>query len=76
VVPGSALHGLALTGSLGAAVERLRRQACNLREIAAWPGFDRERAMRLLNGLYLHAALMVIRTHPAAIDGAAPKMGG
>ena len=39
-----------------------------LREIATWPGFDRERAMRMLNGLYLHAALMVSRTHPAAIN--------
>lgn len=68
VAPGSALHRLGLSGSLEAAVQRLRQQACNLREIAAWPGFDRARAMRLLNGLYLHAALMVSRTHPAAIS--------
>ena len=31
-------------------------------------GFDRGRAMRMLNGLYLHAALIVSRTHPAAFD--------
>lgn len=68
VAPGSALHRLSLSGSLEAAVQQLRQQPCNLREIASWPGFDRERAMRLLNGLYLHAALMVSRTHPAAIN--------
>ena len=67
VAPGSALHPLGLNGSLATAVQRLRRQAFNLREIASWPGFDRERAMRLLNGLYLHAALIVSRSHPAAI---------
>jgi hypothetical protein len=68
VAPASTLQRLGLSGSLGAAVEGLRRQAFNLRQIASWPGFDRARAMRLLNGLYLHAALMVIRVHPAAID--------
>ena len=67
VAPGTELHLLDLAGTLGAAVERLRREFCNLREIAAWPGFDDERAARLLNGLYLHASLMVSRTHPAAI---------
>jgi hypothetical protein len=41
-----------------------------LREIAAWPGFDPDRAQRLLNGLYLQAALMISRTHPGAIQGA------
>ncbi|MBX3638850.1 MAG: hypothetical protein KF683_26035 [Rubrivivax sp.] len=68
VAPGAALAGLDLVGSLAAAVQRLRHQTANLREIATWPGFDRERAMRMLNGLYLHAALMVSRTHPAAIN--------
>ena len=67
VAPGTALHRLGLAGTLAAAVERLQREFCNLREIAAWPGFDEERAARLLNGLYLHASLMVSRTHPAAI---------
>jgi len=68
VAPGSALHRLGLSGSLEAAVEQLRQRTCNVAEIASWPGFDRERATRLLNGLYLHAALIVSRTHPAAIN--------
>jgi hypothetical protein len=66
ISPGLVLDGLNLSGSLAAAVERLKRQTTNLREIAEWPGFDRERATRLLNGLYLQAGLMVTRTHPAA----------
>ena len=76
VAPGSSLHLLGLAGTLAEAVERLRRQACNVREIAAWPGFDHERATRLLNGLYLHAALMVSRTHPAAINDNHISHGG
>jgi hypothetical protein len=76
VAPGSMLDGLALGGTLAAAVGRLRRQTCGLREIASWPGFDRERAMRLLNGLYLQAALMVSRSHPAAIQGDAARAPG
>jgi len=68
VAPGADLSRLDLGGTLAAAVQRLRRQTTNLREIASWPGFDRERAMRMLNGLYLHAALMVSRTHPAATN--------
>jgi hypothetical protein len=67
VVPSSDLQDLDLAGTLASAVGRLRQQAAPLREIAEWPGFDRERAMRLLNGLYLQAALMISRTHPAAI---------
>jgi hypothetical protein len=67
VVPGTDLHSLDLAGSLGAAVERLARETAALGEIAHWPGFDRERAMRMLNGLYLHSALMISRSHPAAI---------
>ena len=68
VAPGAELQGLELTGTLAAAVARLHRQTTPLREIAAWPGFDRDRAVRLLNALYLQAALMVSRTHPAAIS--------
>ncbi len=66
IAPGLDLERLDLTGSLAAAVLRLRVQACNVREMATWPGFDRERAMRLLNALYLQAGLIVSRTHPAA----------
>jgi hypothetical protein len=66
IAPGTDLTALDLTGSLGAAVTRLRRETVSLREIASWPGLDAERATRLLNGLYLQAGLMVTRTHPAA----------
>ena len=58
--------GLAVTGALQAAAERLRRETVPLREIAAWPGMSVERASRLLNGLYLVSALLVTRVHPAA----------
>jgi hypothetical protein len=68
IAPGAALQGLNLAGSLAAAVERLKRSTTNLREVTEWPGFDRARATRLLNGLYLLAGLMVTRTHPAATN--------
>ena len=55
-----------LGGAIGAAVARMRVESVSLRGLAAWPGFDRERASRLLNGLYLQAGLIVSRTHPAA----------
>jgi hypothetical protein len=66
VAPGVDLQPLALSGTLAAAVERLRHTSTPLRDIAGWPGFDHDRAARLLNGLYLQAALIVSRTHPAA----------
>jgi hypothetical protein len=66
VVPGVDLQGLALSGFLAAAVRRLQRQTVNLRELSEWPGFNRGRAMRLLNALYLQAGLIISRTHPAA----------
>ena len=68
VTPAADLQALNLSGSMAAAVVRLRRETTNLREIATWPGFDRGRAMRLLNALYLQAALIVSRTHPAATN--------
>jgi hypothetical protein len=68
IAPGLDLRGLRLTGSLAAAAVRLKRHTTNLREIAEWPGFDRARAMRMLNGLYLQAGLMVSRSHPAAAN--------
>lgn len=67
LTPAADLRALGLTGSLAAAVARLARESTNLREIAGWPGFDRERAMRLLNGLYLLSALIISRAHPAAL---------
>lgn len=66
VAPGLDLKGLALGGTLSAAVFRLKRGTTSLRDIAEWPGFDRGRAMRLLNALYLQAGLIVSRSHPAA----------
>jgi hypothetical protein len=66
VAPGAELDTLALGGTLGSAVDRLRQASTPLREIAGWPGFDLDRAARLLNGLYLQAALIVSRSHPAA----------
>ena len=56
-------------GALGPAAERLRRDAASLRDIAKWPGMSEDRACRLLNGLYLTSALMVMRSHPAAHQG-------
>ena len=68
ISPGLNLRVLELSGSLADAVARLKRETTNLREMSQWPGFDRERATRLLNGLYLLAGLMVSRTHPAATN--------
>ena len=67
VTPGLELGGLHLSGALLAAVYRLRHEGSNLRDMAEWPGFDRERAARLLNALYLQAGLMVSRSHPDAV---------
>lgn len=66
ISPGLNLRVLELRGTLAQAVARLKRETTNLRGVAQWPGFDHERAMRLLNGLYLQGGLMVSRTHPAA----------
>ncbi|HEU4457749.1 MAG TPA: hypothetical protein VFR90_01330 [Methylibium sp.] len=55
-----------VTGAMGSAVEKLRRESVSLREIASWPGMNVERAARLLNGLYLTSDLIVTRSHPAA----------
>ena len=49
-------------------IHRLREQSVHLRELAGWPGMDRERAIRLLNALYLQAGLIVSRSHPDAIS--------
>jgi hypothetical protein len=68
ISPGLNLRILDLSGSMAQAVARLKRETTNLRAMAQWPGFDIERAMRLLNGLYLQGGLMVSRTHPAAAN--------
>lgn len=68
ITPTLDLSALELSGTLASACDRLKRHTTSLREIAEWPGFDRARAMRMLNGLYLQAGLMVSRTHPAATN--------
>jgi hypothetical protein len=68
IAPGVELQGLDLSGSMAEAVRRLKRHTTHLREISEWPGFDRARATRMLNALYLQAGLMVSRTHPAATN--------
>jgi hypothetical protein len=65
-VAAASSRGLAAPGALGSAIERLRRESASLRDIAAWPGMNAERAARLVNALYLTGSLMVTRTHPAA----------
>lgn len=67
LLPASASEAaLPVSGALGSAAEHLRRESAALRDIAAWPGMNLERACRLLNMLYLSARLMVTRAHPAA----------
>jgi len=68
VSPGLDMGGLRITGALLAAVDRLRRNTTTLREMADWPGFDKRRAARLLNAIYLQAGLIVSRTHRAAFS--------
>jgi hypothetical protein len=63
--PGIDLTGLRVAGALPAAIQRLQQDRFTLREIADWPGFDAERASRLLNALYLQSGLIVSRTRPA-----------
>ena len=68
--PGLDVATLPAKGALLAAVLRLRHEPTNLPDLARWPGLDRERAARLLNGLYLQAGLIISRSHPdAAGDG-------
>lgn len=62
----------AIAGAVGPALRRLRTEIASLPEIARWPGMDRERATRLLNGVYLQGGLMVLRGHHAARDSASP----
>lgn len=66
VNPGLDWERLPMDPELRAAVRRLRQGSANLRELVEWPGLSRERAGRLLNGLYLQAGLIVSRSHPVA----------
>jgi hypothetical protein len=67
VSPSLDIDALRARGVLRAVIEKLRRQTANLSEIASWPALDRERAARLLNGLYLQSGLIVSRSHPDAV---------
>ena len=49
IAPGTSLRGLPLSGTMAEAVQRLKRHTTHLRDIAAWPGFDHPRAVRMLN---------------------------
>ncbi len=68
VAPGLEIGALPAPRPMLAAIYRLRRESCTLRDISEWAGLDRERAARLLNALYLQAGLMVSRSHPDAIN--------
>lgn len=68
LAPGVDLRGLEISSVLLAAVNRLKTENVNLRRLADFPGFDRARASRLLNALYLQAGLIVSRSHPAATN--------
>jgi hypothetical protein len=59
-------EGILRAGALGPALKRLRSEITSLSEIARWPGMDRERAARVLNGIYLQGGLIVLRSHAAA----------
>ena len=67
VAPGTDFGDLELEGSLAEGVARLKHRTTLLRDMARWPGFDLGRATRMLNGLYLQAALMISRAHPGAV---------
>jgi hypothetical protein len=67
VAPSLTLAALPVLGVTRSAIDRMRLQAVPLSAIASWPGFDRERAIRLLNALYLQTGLMVSRSHPDAV---------
>ncbi|MEP7102483.1 MAG: hypothetical protein ABI781_18370, partial [Burkholderiales bacterium] len=67
VSPALDVEALPINGAMRAAIQRLRLQTTSLNGIAGWPGFDRERAARLLNALYLQAGLIVSRSHPDAV---------
>lgn len=66
VAPGLDTASLPASGAVMAAIQRLARQGASLKELADWPGMDRERATRLLNALYLQSGLIVSRSHPDA----------
>ena len=69
LAPGVVVAAGTLPGALGPALMRLRTEIAPLDAIARWPGMDRDRAVRLLNGAYLSGSLMVLRSHEGARSG-------
>jgi hypothetical protein len=74
VSPDFHIGSLRLSGAVGPAMQRLRRETTSLRAISRWPGMNIERAVRMLNGLYLLSGLMVLRIHPAARGAPSARM--
>lgn len=66
IAAGTKLSDIAMPTVVRLAVQRLQRRSANLREISDWAGFNRGRAMRFLNALYLQGALIISRTAPSA----------
>ena len=58
---------LAPDGPMRETLRLMRRHVATLRDIAEWPGFDRDKAARLVNALYLQSGLIISRSHPAAL---------
>lgn len=65
--PGIPLESLRLRPGHRQAVELMRSHPTTHRELAELPGLDREKAARLLNGLYLQSGLIISRALPAAL---------
>jgi hypothetical protein len=63
--------GITLTGALSPVLRRLRVEIATLDQIARWPGMDKERAGRVLNGVYLQGGLIVLRSHRPSRPGRA-----
>lgn len=66
ITPDFALGPVRLGGALAPAFERLRTEIVALRDLARWPGMTLDRAVRLLNALYVQGGLIVLRAHHAA----------
>ncbi len=66
ICAGSNLRDVQMPGVVRAAVHRLGRRSATIKDLSQWAGFNRGRATRLLNALYLQGALIVSRTHPSA----------
>jgi hypothetical protein len=69
-------HGITHAGALSPVLRRLRQEIATLDQIAQWPGMDKERAARVLNGVYLQGGLIVLRSHRLAQQGKATRFLG